>query len=338
VSAVLRLQAAWLERGLLAWVLLPLSGLYLLLTGLRRAAYKTGLRRTVRLPVPVLVVGNLIAGGAGKTPTTLALVGRLQRLGHRPGLVSRGYGRSAVDIQHVGPSSTAAQVGDEPLLLHRRSGVPVAVGADRVAAALELLSRNPDVTVVVSDDGLQHWRLARDAQVIVFDERGTGNGWVLPAGPLRERLAPTAPPRTLVLYNAPSPSTAWPGTVARRRLGRIVALADWRTNKGHDATAELRGRPLLATAGTARPQRFFDMLRAAKLDITELPLPDHHDFTTLPWPPQTADVILTEKDAVKLDDAKVGSTRVWVARLDFEVDDAVVEQLSQWLPPPALST
>ncbi|CAN5842061.1 tetraacyldisaccharide 4'-kinase [soil metagenome] len=318
-GASARLQRAWGSRGLLARSLLPMAALYGGVTALRRALYRLGWLRTSRLPVPVIVVGNLLAGGAGKTPTVIAVVALLRRHGFTPGIVSRGYGRSGDDVVDVTPQLPATQAGDEPLLLRLRTGAPVVVGRDRAAAARELLQRHAQVDIIVSDDGLQHLALARDAQVLVFDERGAGNGWLLPAGPLREAVPADVPPRSVVLYNAVSPSTRLAGAMAQRSLAGAVGLQEWWRGDAvsMDVLGALRGRPLVAAAGLARPDRFFDMLRSAGLDFSALPLPDHHDFSTLPWPPATPDVIVTEKDAVKLDPAQLGETRVWVAALDF---------------------
>ena len=330
-----RLQRAWQARGSLAVALLPLAWLFAGLTAVRRGLYRMGLLRAQRLDVPVLVVGNLIAGGAGKTPTTLALIGLLRRHGWRPGVVSRGHGRTSTGVLNVEPDTPATHSGDEPLLLRLRGRVPVCVGEDRVAAARALRGRHPEVDIVVCDDGLQHLRLARDAQVIVFDERGAGNGWRLPAGPLRDPMPPRLPPRSVVLYNATSPSTSLPGHLAHRSLAGAVSLAEWWRGVPPDAKAleALRGRPILAAAGLARPGRFFAMLREHGLDITERPLPDHHTFDTLDWPAGTADVILTEKDAVKIRPERAGAVRVWVAALDFAPDASFEQELLALLPP-----
>lgn len=330
-----RLQRAWLTRGALACALLPLAFLFGAVTALRRALYRIGWLRSDAMPVPVIVVGNLIAGGAGKTPTVLAVVSALRRSGRTPGVVSRGYGGSQDDLLEVTRSIDAARCGDEPLLLHLRSGAPLVVGRDRVAAARLLLQRHPQVDAIVSDDGLQHLALARDAQVIVFDERGAGNRWLLPAGPLRESLPRTLPARSLVVYNAATPSTPLPGTLAHRALAGVVELDKWwRGEPGSmEALVALRSRPLLAAAGLAQPERFFAMLRGHGLAITPLPLPDHHDYAALPWPADTPDVVLTEKDAIKLEPARIGSTRVWVAPLDFALDAAFDAALIALLPP-----
>lgn len=326
------LQRAWWSRpaGLVAWALWPASLLYRALAALRRR-----LARPVGVPgLRVVVVGNLIVGGAGKTPTTLHLVSLLQRHGFTPGVVSRGHGRRGDELREVQSDSAAAEVGDEPLLIRLRSGVPVCVGRDRSAALRALHARHPEVDVVVSDDGLQHHRLARDVQVIVFDERGAGNGLCLPAGPLREPLGGHPPARSLVLYNARQASTPWPGWTSRRQLSGVLSLERWWAGALPEAQgwAALRGRPLLAAAGVAAPERFFALLEAQGLHLERLPLPDHHDYARLPWPADTPDVVLTEKDAVKLRPQRVGRTRVWVATLDFQPDPDFDRALLQLLP------
>ena len=330
LEALLR-QHWWRERVTwLALALTPLSLVFALLAALSRATWRTGLRQPGRAPAPVVVVGNLVVGGAGKTPTVVAVVRMLQAAGRTPGVVSRGHGRRAAGVVEVGASTRAEDVGDEPLLIARRAGVPVVVGRRRVDAARALCTAHPEVDVVVADDGLQHHALARDVEVVVFDGRGVGNGRLLPAGPLREPLA--AARGRLVLYNAAGRSTPVPGAVAERRLGSAVPLASWAA--GHEAgalpLASLRGRPLLAAAGIAEPERFFRMLEAEGLAIERLPLPDHHDYRTLPWPAGTADVLVTEKDAVKLAPSAVGATRVWVVGLDLALpDDFVCELLTR---------
>lgn len=333
-----RLQRAWSGRGGLACVLWPVSLVMSLLVRLRRIGYAAGLWRSTRLPVPVIVVGNLVVGGAGKTPTVLALVALLRRQGHRPGIVSRGYGRHGDGVLAVQPGTPVTEAGDEPLLMRLRSGVPVWVGRDRVATAQALLAQHPDTSVIVSDDGLQHLALARALQIVVFDERGAGNGWLLPAGPLREPLPSgpglTSAVPTRVVYNATHATTPLPGTLARTGLSGAVPLAGWWRGDTPQPLASLAGRPWLAVAGTARPQRFFGMLRAAGLVIAESPLPDHHPFDTLPWPTGTPAVLLTEKDAVKLDPVRLGTTEAWVLPLDLLLDPALAEELRGLVPAP----
>lgn len=327
----------WLDRpSALVQLLRPLAGLYALVVALRRQAYRNGWFRSQAAPVPVLVVGNLIVGGAGKTPTVLALLDELRSAGRTPGVISRGHGRHGSGAQPVHPDSDAAQVGDEPLLIRRRSGVPVWVGARRIDAARALCAAHPQVDVLVADDGLQHLALRRDAQLIVFDERGVGNGLLLPAGPLREPMTDTPPPRSVVLYNAAAPSTRWPGALATRTLAGAVPLAGWWRGEpaSHDALRQLRGAQVWAAAGIASPQRFFDMLRAEGLSVRGVALTDHHRFDVLPWPADGATVLVTEKDAVKLRPAAAGTTVVWVLRLDLTLPPGLVASLLSHLPKP----
>jgi tetraacyldisaccharide 4'-kinase len=331
------LQQAWWQRppNGLARALQPLSVLYLLLAALHRA-----LTRPRRLDVPVLVVGNLVAGGAGKTPTAIALVRLLRAYGWTPGVISRGYGRRGSGVVAVDAQASAADCGDEPLLIHLRTNAPVLVGSDRVAAARALRIAHPTVDIIVCDDGLQHHRLARDAQVIVVDERGIGNGLLLPAGPLRERVPLELPPTSLVLYNAREPMLPLPGWMAQRRLTGVLSYDDWRCGLSPlaDSWTALQDRPFVAAAGIAAPERFFAQLRDLGLEFRPLPLPDHHPFRTLPWPPDTPDVVLTEKDAVKLAGTRLGATRVWVAPLDFEFDLGFAAAIKRLFPNPPGST
>ncbi len=317
----------------LARALKPLAALYGALAARNRRASASA----AALPVPVIVVGNFVAGGAGKTPTVIALVAALRAAGRRPGVISRGHGRRDGGLRAVSPDADPAAVGDEPLLIRRRTGVPVWVGRDRRAAALALCGAHPEVDLLVADDGLQHRALARDVELVVFDERGVGNGLLLPAGPLREALPSAAPARMRVLYTGARASTPMPGALALRHLELAWPLADW--TSGNEAGAvpitDLRGRPLLAVAGMAAPEKFFGMLEALGLRIERLPLPDHFDYRTLPWPDPGAEIVTTEKDAVKLDPQRLAGTRVWVLPLDLQVPAALVEELLAMLPAPS---
>lgn len=289
------LQRAWLRRGALAWSLRPFAWLYGALAASHRALYRLGLRKAQRLPVPVVVVGNVVVGGAGKTPVVMAVVEHLKARGLRPGVISRGYGRRGdAACREVRPEDTDASLtGDEPLLVARRCQVPVVVGTRRAQAGRLLLARHPQVQVLVSDDGLQHPALARDLEICVFDARGTGNGWLLPAGPLRERW-----PRPADFVLRP-PGLADPAgfDVLRRLSGEAV-----RADGGRRALTEFAHEPVMAVAGIAQPEAFFDMLRAAGITpVRTLALADHHDFDAQPPElPAGQTVLCTEKDAVKL--------------------------------------
>jgi tetraacyldisaccharide 4'-kinase len=294
------------------------------------------------LPVPVVVVGNLVVGGAGKTPVVIALAAALRERGWRPGVVSRGHGGAARAPREVGDDARADDVGDEPVLLRRRCGVPVWVGRRRAEVVLALCRRHPEVDVVVSDDGLQHAALARDAEYWLFDERGIGNGRALPAGPLRVPLPDRVPDAAQLLYTAGVASTPLPGTLLQRHPRGAWPLDDWW--RGDAASlrplAALGGRPLHAVAGIGAPERFFAMLRDHGLDLTLCPQPDHARYPAAPWPADATDVVTTEKDAVKLvwlaARGALGGARVWVVPLDStwpaELTDRLEDRLRRRRP------
>ena len=348
--AALRLQNEWLKRGWIARLLVPVAMLYGGIWRLRAWGYQAGWRASYRPSVPVIVVGNLIAGGAGKTPTVLAIVQHLRRAGWRPGIVSRGHGGNAQTAVDVEPETKSALCGDEPLLLRLRSGVPVVVHRKRAEAARVLLASHPAVNILICDDALQHHAIQRDVEVIVFDERGIGNGWLLPAGPLREPFAKSAPLGSLVVYNAPSPTTLWAGHMAHTELSGVVRLRDWWLGISADTAsiAPLEGRTVWACAGVARPQRFFSMLAKAGITAQTIDLPDHFDFRSQPWPAEATDVVVTEKDATKIpphadrrsnedhNDAVAPhpGPRIWVAPLDFALPPPFWAALDALLPPP----
>lgn len=297
-SAAVRqtLLGAWQRRGPLAWMLWPLSLLYRGLWQLRQALYQRGFLTPERVPVPVIVVGNVVAGGGGKTPLVIALVQQLQSLGLHPGVVSRGYGRSGHGCLAVTGDSDPSDVGDEPLLIHRRTGAPVQVAAKRIDAARALLARHPELDLLVCDDGLQHRALHRDIEICVFDERGTGNGFLLPAGPLRE---PWPRQTDLVLRSGDLPTG--PGFSVRRVLADHGLRADGTQVALDRLQPQARPRPVTALAGIARPESFFTMLRerGVVLDHT-LALPDHAPPDPRTWSVPAGHLLLcTEKDAVK---------------------------------------
>jgi tetraacyldisaccharide 4'-kinase len=319
------LPRLWYRRGLAAvlWPFLPVSWLFLLLVSLRRVLYRYGLIRARALPVPVIVVGNLTVGGSGKTPLVLWLAGQLRAQGWQPGIVSRGYGGSVAGVRAVVAASTSSEVGDEPLLLARRSGVPVFVGRDRVAAGLALLAAHPDCNVIISDDGLQHYRLQRTAEVLVFDGRGAGNGCLLPVGPLREPLSRLAGV-TAVVWNGGAEMQAAHAAQGVPQFdmqlqGRcFVALSD--AQRLCDADA-LRGKRLYAMAGIGDPVRFFSTLTALGLEFEAHPFPDHHCYSAADLAfAQDGVLLMTEKDAVKC--ASITTGEAWVLPVEAEITAA----------------
>ena len=308
------LTQAWNHRGLLAWLLWPISLLYGLAVAVRRWQFREGIQETWRLPVRVIVVGNVVAGGAGKTPVVMALVKHLQARGLQVGVVSRGYGRSARDCREVLASSTAQDAGDEPLLIQRATNAPVFIATKRVEAAQALLAKYPETQVIVSDDGLQHYALQRDLEICVFDDRGIGNGFLLPAGPLREPW-PRRPLQSSTSRADPSGAMVWPPTQTLLlhtgshpafsgglRATRALATHAVRSDGSTVPLADLRGKPLAAVAGIANPAQFFDMLRNEGLTLAHTEAaPDHYDFNSwiCTWD-RGYSLICTEKDAVKL--------------------------------------
>ena len=297
---------AWTHRGWLAYALWPIALCMRALVALRRALYHWNILKIQRVNACVVVVGNVVAGGAGKTPTVINIVQHLQAQGIKTGVVSRGYAAQQTDSQEVKAQSTPQAVGDEPLLIQRTTGVPVFVGTSRVKAAQTLLRHYPDTQVIVCDDGLQHYPLYRDLEVCVFDNRGCGNGLLLPAGPLREPWPRTAlacagqnNAQLLVLHTGNQP--AFKGFTAQRSLSEYAI----QSNGARTPIAALvhhSEKPLMAIAGIAHPESFFSMLRALGLPLMHtLALPDHYHFENMgaqinPF----FQIICTEKDAAKL--------------------------------------
>jgi len=298
-----RLPRWWYGRGIAPALLLlaPLSWVFRAVVASRRRRFLADPQTAGRLPVPVIVVGNLTVGGSGKTPVVLWLVEQLRAAGWRPGVVSRGYG-AASEAPRAAQGDDAAASGDEPALLARRSGAPVFVGADRVAAGHALLQAHPDCNVIVADDGLQHYRLQRDVEIAVFDSRGAGNGHLLPLGPLREPLTRLAGCTAVVWNGAPESGAAraaagLPQFAMRLTGDTFRSLADPAQRCGVDALADKR---LYALAGIGDPQRFFRHLEALGLSFSARPFPDHHAYRREDLAFARDGVLLmTEKDAVK---------------------------------------
>ncbi|MGE4457885.1 MAG: tetraacyldisaccharide 4'-kinase [Stenotrophomonas sp.] len=293
----------WYDGAPVPWTARLLAPLYAAVAGLRRGLYRRGWLRGRQVPVPVIVVGNITAGGTGKTPLTIALVERLREAGWKPGVASRGYGRDdAGSARWITPELAPELAGDEPLLIAWKTGVPVRVDRDRVAAARALLEAGCDV--VVCDDGLQHYRLARDIEIEVVDaQRRYGNGLLMPAGPLREPVARARDCdfRVVNLGQASDAGEVPPG----------AGFGEWTMRLRIDSARPLRGgrerslqgfagQRVHAVAGIAHPQRFFQMLRTRGIGVVPHAFADHHRY-------QASDlffgselpVLMTEKDAVK---------------------------------------
>ncbi|KOC30573.1 tetraacyldisaccharide 4'-kinase [Comamonas testosteroni] len=319
------LRALWRQRGAGAWLLWPLSLVYGVLQAwnarrMRSRQQSTGL--------PVIVVGNVIAGGAGKTPVTQAVVAHLKASGWQPAIISRGYGRrieSGQDCREALPDSPASEVGDEPALLARSTGVPVFVASRRLEAAQALRQRYPQVDVIVSDDGLQHLALARDVELCVFNDEGVGNGFLLPAGPLRE---PWPRPVTATLHAGQPPRPL--GTSPAFALQRSLAETAF---NGHGQSIPLRSLAAQspeAVAAVARPESFFAMLAAQGITAAATQaLPDHYDFESFSRKLENdKPLICTEKDAVKL---WRSHPEAWAVPLKLQLPQAFWELLDAQL-------
>ena len=282
-------ERMWYQGHKAAWLLLPLAWLYAAITALRRLMFRFAITKQHRVAAPVIVVGNISVGGTGKTPFTLALCKLLQQQGWQPGIISRGYGAEITKPTLVAADGLAEAFGDEPLLLAQRSGCPVVVCPDRVAAARFLLANTP-CNIVISDDGLQHYRLARDVEIVLIDGvRGLGNGLLIPAGPLREgkwRLDTV----NLVVAN----SKAFPGADGVMQLKAAAAV----TLKG--AKVLPAGSEVSLVAGIGNPQRFVQTVQTAGIAVAgKYFFPDHHHFCVEDFKNIAGPVLMTDKDAVK---------------------------------------
>lgn len=316
-AAIRWLDAVWYGKARGGWWLRPLALVFRTAVMLRRLAYRLGLYSVTRLPVPVVVVGNLTVGGTGKTPLTIALVQLLRAAGYRPAVVCRGYGARGVGVpQRVHAHSDPATVGDEPVLIARRADCPVVVGRRRAVAAAWLLSRMPECDVLVCDDGLQHYALGRDLEIVVVDGlRGFGNGRLLPAGPLREppaRLART----DLVVQHGGEPAS---GRYRMRLQGAVAVNLCCGTSR---PLSEFADTVVHAVAGIGNPESFFGHLRAHGLRIEAHPFPDHHPFRKehLSFA-DDAPVLMTEKDAVKC--KTFAAAHWWEVPVEAELDPAL---------------
>ena len=323
------LHKIWYQGGSSYWVLLPLTGLYWLLVTSRRFLYSIGLLGRHRAPVPVIIVGNITAGGTGKTPVTIWLACELRNRGFIPGIVSRGYGGSKASASmRVDSASDPGTVGDEPVLIARRTDCPVVVDADRARAAQMLI--DDGVNVIIADDGLQHYRLQRTYEICVIDgSRGLGNRHLLPAGPLRETIDRLSEVDQVLINGRGTEKSEQLTTVEQNAIEfELVANAASRLNGSLT-------RPLTGFAGTTvhgvaaigNPARFFDMLRAHGIQVIEHALRDHARLTSSDLRfGDSFDVLMTEKDAVKLE--SVSSDKLWSVPVDLVIDPA---QSGPWL-------
>lgn len=327
----------WLERHWyritpLHIILLPISFIFRLLATVRRALFRSALLTSEKLPVPVIVVGNITVGGSGKTPLTLWLAQQLLDSGWHPGIISRGYGSQATTPQAVQPSSDPDLVGDEAVLMAQRKFCPVWVGRDRAAVAHALLQAHPECDVLLSDDGLQHYRLQRNVEIAVVDGmRRFGNGFLLPAGPLREPPSRLAEVDAIVVHGG----VAAAGEFSMQLHGEIFYNL---LNPDTSVQAvDFYGQRLHAIAGIGHPQRFFSHLNSLGLTVHAHPFPDHHRYVPDDVVYADADAILmTEKDAVKC--AAFATEKCWVLRVDAQLDPSFTQHILERITPDGRET
>ncbi|MGH8691657.1 MAG: tetraacyldisaccharide 4'-kinase [Burkholderiales bacterium] len=315
----------WYRRGFLAWLLLPASLAFMVGVCVRRLLYSLRILQSAHPGIPVVVVGNLTAGGSGKTPLVIWIAEFLKAKGWTPGIVSRGYGARVEAPRAATLASSADEVGDEPIVLARRSGCPVWIGPDRIRVAETLVAQNPGVDVLVLDDGLQHYRMRRDLEIAVVDARGFGNGFLMPAGPLREPKLRLKTVDAVVSHGSPvnGYSMQLDGAEAHR-------MTDARERRPLQAFA---GQKVHAVAGIGDPNRFFLHLGRAGIKVVPHPFPDHHRFTPRELEfGDEAPVMLTEKDAVKLRSA--ARPHWWVLPVSAKLDPAfgawLLGKLDEW--------
>lgn len=314
-------EDAWYKEMYISAWFMPLSMLYVDVIRFRRFLYRVGLKKSVRLPVPVIIVGNLTVGGTGKTPLVIWMAAFLKQHGYKPGIISRGYaGSNSQAAQTVTAKSDPSIVGDEPLLLARRCDCPVVIGADRPAAAKKLLLEQ-DCNIIISDDGLQHYALQRDIEIVVIDgERRFGNGYCLPVGPLRE---PPVRVNSVDLVVVNSPKELLEGEFAMQCQGKQLINLNTGESK---PLSDFAGHACHALAGIGNPQRFFNQLLAAGLNCDTHAFPDHHAFVDKDLQfKDTNPLIMTEKDAVKC--RGFAQPHYWYLPIDAQLPETFSEQL-----------
>jgi len=314
-------EQVWTGKGLVAWLLWPVSWLTQLWLKRQDDLFRTGKRDSVHVPVPVLVVGNVLVGGTGKTPVVISLVQHLQKQGIQVGVIARAYGTPDESVREVTAQTQAEAAGDEALLIKQRCQIPVFIGRQRAQAALALLGTYPATRLIISDDGMQHRGLHHDLAVCVFDDRGLGNGWLLPAGPLREhwprKFAPGVKQYLLHTgkhaFENSLPAKRFLSHIAINGLGQQRLLSSW------------GNQPVQALAAIARPEVFFEALKSAGLVLANTyPLQDHAPLSS--WQPDNdLPVFCTEKDAVKL---WPHFPQAWAVPLECELPAGLLDEIT----------
>ena len=315
----------WYQPNFLVWLLLPISWLFCAVAVTRRKLYQLRFKKSFPADVPVVVIGNIVAGGSGKTPLLISVCEYIKQKGFKPGVVSRGYGGSVVGVKQVEQSDSAELVGDEPLMIHQRTEVPVVVGADRVAAVNYLLEHN-QCDIVLSDDGLQHYRMQRDIEIAVVDaNRRFGNGFCLPAGPLREPVS-RLNEVDMVVYSGADAHAEYSAYTLK-----VVDLYHLGSGE-QDSVLSLDGKTAHVVAGIGDPERFFTQMRDYRVNVIEHAFADHHVYIQDDFSGWDNDyIIMTEKDAVKC--RNLALPDAWVIRVEAEFTRALTSELDLTLQP-----
>ena len=313
------IQGAWQRKnGFFYLVLVPLSWLFALITALRRLAYRHGLLKSYALPVPVIIVGNINIGGTGKTPVVIWLVEQLKKNGYHPAVISRGYGGSARLPTSVTAEVSASLAGDEPVLIASRCACPMWVGADRVDVGLALLKAHPECNVIISDDGLQHYRLQRDVEIAVVDaDSNVESLCLLPAGPLRESPERLNTVDAIVCNGDKTIATAFQMKLVGEQFYNLVDANVTAT------AADFKRKTVKAMAGIGKPERFYEHLCNLGLTFASVSFDDHHAFTAKELAEIESDIlIMTEKDAVKC--KPFAQSHHWVLPVEAQIDAAMI--------------
>jgi tetraacyldisaccharide 4'-kinase len=313
------LELYWYSRKPLVWLLLPLSGLFFLLSSIRRLFYRLGVLSSYRASIPIIIVGNISVGGTGKTPLVVWLCQFLRDQGFKPGIINRGYqGKATTWPQQVTESSDAAQVGDEAVLIAQRTGCPVVAGPKRIDSVKLLEQQGCDI--VISDDGLQHYALQRDIEIAVIDgERRVGNGFLLPAGPLRERVGRLRQVDLIVCNGG----RAEQGEFLMQVIASdVVSVTDPAKRRPLSTFAEKR---VIAVAGIGNPERFFCTLTQAGVEIVRRIFPDHHHFSAADLQTTDNPLLMTEKDAVKC--RTIAPADSWYLSVEAKFNDDFTQHL-----------
>jgi tetraacyldisaccharide 4'-kinase len=302
------------------YLLIPISIFFYIFSSLKKYLYKNGFLTTIKIKVPVLIIGNITLGGTGKTPLALNIIENFLKEGLKPALISRGYGARANNIKEVFESSDVRAVGDEALLIKSKSKIPVFIGKDRANVARILLKKYPETSIIISDDGLQHHRLERDYEIIVVDsQRQFGNGLIFPAGPLREGISRLKQVDAVVYKGVNNNSNFYQMKYITKHFKNLL------TNK-KAILKDIKDKKIVAITAIGNPESFFSTLEGYDLKFKKVIFNDHYLFNKNDFI-KYADynIVMTEKDAIKC--KKFATKNFWVLPLETKVDERLFQNI-----------